>query len=88
MVFCLFILRGKVQEKCLPIVACAHSVIMNVFFCLGEVTATSSLQAWCQGLVSAHRKSWCSSFTSNSCLTPICSFIGLCLGNQISREQI
>lgn len=66
MVFCLFILRGKIQGKCLLNVARAHSVITNVFFCLGEVTVTSPVQAWCQGLVSAHQKSWYSYFTSSS----------------------
>lgn len=52
MVFCLFVLRGKVQEKHLPnAVARAHSLTTNVFFCLGEVPVTLSVQAWCQGLV-------------------------------------
>lgn len=58
MAFCLFILREKVQEKCLLNVACAHSVIINVFFPLGEGAVTLSVQAWCQGLGSAHKKSW------------------------------
>lgn len=50
------------QEKCLLNVACAHSVIINVFFPLGEGAVTLSVQAWCQGLGSAHKKSWCNYF--------------------------
>lgn len=84
MASCLFILREKkVQGKCLLTVACAHSVITHVFFPLGEGGVTLSAQAWCQGLVSAHKKSWCNYFKSISYLTPICSSEDLCLGNQI-----
>lgn len=47
MLFCLFVLKGEAQEKHLPnAVARAHSVMTNVFFCLGEVPVTLSVQAW------------------------------------------